>query len=80
MLNEPKMPRDRVIEFPDSHTAIDVYLEDWLPRLIESDGILTAALVRVRDMCLAGPPLDLDLLLAQVEVALGRAVRVKNGL
>jgi hypothetical protein len=43
-----KKPPGRAIEFPDSQTAIDDLVDDWLPSLIESNEILTAALVCVK--------------------------------
>ena len=80
MSDTPKKPPERVIEFADSQAAIDGLLEAWLPRVIESNDILTAALVRVRDFYLAGaPPVAVDGVLAEVEVALQKAARAQNG-
>jgi hypothetical protein len=80
MPDSPKKPPDRVIEFADSQAAIDGLLEAWLPRVVESNDILTAALLRVRDFYLAGaPPAAADGVLAAVELALERAARAQNG-
>jgi hypothetical protein len=75
-----KKPSSNVVEFPDAHAAIDGLLDAWLPRLIESNEILTDALVHVRDFHLAGGPLvPLEQVRAEVEAALERAARAKNG-
>jgi hypothetical protein len=68
------------IEFPDSQAAIDGLLDDWLPNLIESNEILTAALVRVKGFCLSeSSTLSAELVLAEVGAALERAARAKKG-
>ena len=67
-----KLPSN-VVEFPDVHAAIDGLLDAWLPRLIESNEILTDALLRVRDLVVP------EQVRAEVEVALERAARAKNG-
>jgi hypothetical protein len=67
-----KLPSN-VVEFPDAHAAIDGLLDAWLPRLIESNEILTDALLRVRDLVVP------EQVRAEVEVALERAARAKNG-
>jgi hypothetical protein len=75
-----KKPPSSVVEFPDAHAAIDGLLDAWLPRLIESNEILTDALVRLRDFHLAGAhPVPAEQLRAEVEAALERAARAKNG-
>jgi hypothetical protein len=61
------------MEYPDAHAAIDGLLDAWLPRLIESNEILTDALMRVRDL------VAVEQVRAEVEVALQRAARAKNG-
>jgi hypothetical protein len=38
-----RKPPAKAIIFQDPQTAIDGLLDDWLPRLIESNEILTAA-------------------------------------
>ena len=61
------------MEYPDAHAAIDGLLDAWLPRLIESNEILTDALLRVRDLVTA------EQVRAEVDVALKLAARAKNG-
>jgi hypothetical protein len=79
-VNLPKKPPTNVIQFPDAHAAIDGLLDAWLPRLIESNEILTATLLRVRDYCLGGAlPVAADQLLAEVESGLERAARARKG-
>jgi hypothetical protein len=57
-----------------------VRIEAFVGRLIESNDLLAAALVRLRDFYLAGaPPLVADEVLAQVEATLEMAARTKNG-
>ena len=64
-----KKPPSNVVEFPDAHAAIDGLLDAWLPRLIESNEILTDALLRVRDL------VAVEQVGAEVEAVLERAVR-----
>jgi hypothetical protein len=60
----------------DAHARI----EGFMSRLIESNQVLAADLVRLRDFYLAGaPPLATDKVMAQVETALEMAKRVDNG-
>jgi hypothetical protein len=55
-------------------------IEGFMSRLFESNHVLAAALVRLRDFYLAGaPPLVTDKVLAQVETALEMAKRAENG-
>jgi hypothetical protein len=55
-------------------------IEGFTNRLIESNQVLAAALVRLRDFYLAGaPPLITDKVMAQVETALEMAKRVECG-
>jgi hypothetical protein len=69
-----KKPPGTAFEFPDSQTAIDSLLDDWLPSLIESNEILTAALVRVKGFCITeSSTVVADRVLAEVDVALERA-------
>ncbi len=73
-------PPNRVAEFPDVHAAIDGLLDAWLPRLVVSNEILFATLVRVRDHHLSGSPAAAaDQVLAEVEAALERAAKIQNG-
>ena len=69
----------KVIEFTRPYDSV-AGLEAFLRRLVESNDVLASALVRIRDFYLAGaPPLVVDSVLAQVEIALERAARAKNG-
>jgi hypothetical protein len=53
-VESPKKPPSKVIAFPDAQGAIEGTLDAWLPRLIEANEILTAALIRIRDLQVAG--------------------------
>jgi hypothetical protein len=65
------------IEFPDSQAAIDGLLDDWLPNLIESNEILTAALERVKGFCLSeSSTLSAEIVLAEVG---GRTRKSREG-
>jgi hypothetical protein len=76
-----KKPPAKAIYFADSQTAIDGLLDDWLPRLIESNEVLTAALVRVKGLCsVNSSPAVVERVLAEVEAALERSANAKNGL
>jgi hypothetical protein len=80
-MNLPKRSPDAVMEFPDSQAAIDGILDVWLPRIVKSNQILTAALMRVRDYYLAGtPPLAAQRVLAEIESALEKAAQAHDGL
>jgi hypothetical protein len=46
----PKKPPNRVIAFNDAQSAIDGTLENWLPRLVESNDALEEALLLMRDL------------------------------
>jgi hypothetical protein len=75
----PPKKASTVIEFRQPHDSI-AGLEAFVGRLVESNDVLASALVRIRDFYLAGaPPLVVDSVLAQVEIALERAMRAKNG-
>jgi len=63
----------------DSQAAIDGTLEAWLPRLIENNQILVAALMRVRDLHSAGEPVDPEEVLLEVDTALERAANIHKG-
>jgi hypothetical protein len=76
----PKIPSSSLVGFKDSQAAIDGTLEAWLPRLIENNEILVAALVRVRDLHSAGEPVDPEEVLHEVETALERAANIHKGL
>jgi hypothetical protein len=76
---DPPKKRGKVIELPKPQDAV-ARIEAFVGRLVESNDLLAAALVRLRNFYLAGaPPLITDRVLAQVEAALERAARAKNG-
>jgi hypothetical protein len=80
-VGQQKTPPAKAIYFADSQTAIDDLLDDWLPRLIESNEVLTAALVRVKGLCsVNSSPVVAERVLAEVEAALERSANAKNGL
>jgi hypothetical protein len=69
-------PSQATSKSQDTITRIEVFVA----RLLESNEILSAALECLRDFHLAGAsPLLADKVLAQVEVALETASRVRNG-
>jgi hypothetical protein len=79
-VDTPKKPPTSLVAFVDSQAAIDGTLEAWLPRLIESNEILVAALERLRSRCSAGEPMDTGEVLSVVETALERAANMQRGL
>jgi len=77
-MNPPKNS-GKVIEISQPQDA-NARIEGFTRRLIESNEMLAAALVRLRDFYLAGaPPLVADKVLAQVDTALEMAKRTENG-
>jgi hypothetical protein len=79
-MDSPTKPPVKATAYPDPQSAVDAVLEAWLPRLIESNEMLMAALVRLRDFYLAGtPPVEAEEALAQVKVALDWAAMVQKG-
>jgi hypothetical protein len=75
-MDAPKKPPVNVRSYGDQESA----LEAWLPRLVESNETLMAALVRLRDFYLAEEPrTDAEDVLIQVRVALERAETVQKG-
>jgi hypothetical protein len=77
-MNPPKKS-GKVIEISPLQDA-SAPIEAFVRRLMESNAVLAAALVRLRDFYLAGaPPLLADKVLAQVDTALETAARAKNG-
>jgi hypothetical protein len=75
----PPKNSGKVIEISQPQDA-SARIEGFMRRLIESNQVLAAALVRLRDFYLAGaPPLVTDKVMAQVETALEMARRVENG-
>jgi hypothetical protein len=77
-MNPPKAPA-KVIEISQPRDASS-RIEAFMMRLMESNEVLAAALVQLRDFYLAGaPPLLADKVLAQVDTALEMAARAQNG-
>jgi hypothetical protein len=76
---DPPTKGGKLIELPKPQDAV-ARIEGFVGRLLESNDLLASALVRLRDFYLAGSPqLVSDGVLAQVEAALERARRAKNG-
>jgi hypothetical protein len=79
-MDAPKKPPVNVRSYADQESATDAVLEAWLPRLVESNEVLMAALVKLRDFYLADEPRpDAEEVLMQVRVALERAEIVQKG-
>jgi hypothetical protein len=79
-MDSPKKPPAKANTYLDKGSAADPGLEAWLPRLVESNETLMAALVRLRDFYLAGAPrTEAKEVLVQVRVALERAELVQKG-
>jgi hypothetical protein len=79
-MDSPKKPPVNASTYLDQQSASDTVLEAWLPRLVDSNEALIAALVRLRDFYLAGEPqTDAKEVLVQVRVALERAEIVQKG-
>jgi hypothetical protein len=77
-VDPPKSP-EKVIEISQPQDAL-ARTEVLVECLRQGNDLLAAALVRMRDFYLAGaPPMIADSVLAQVETALARAVRARNG-
>jgi hypothetical protein len=73
-------PPVKATVYPDPQSAVDGLLDAWLPRLIESNEILMAALVKLRDSYLAGTPLaEAAETLSEVKDALEWAAMVQKG-
>ncbi len=53
-------------------------LENWLPRLVESNAALEQALLLLRDLHFAGQTIAGDIVLKQVEDALDKAAKAKR--
>jgi hypothetical protein len=74
-------PSTKAIIFPDPQTAVDDLLDDWLPRLIESNEIVTAALLSIKGLCsVDSSSVVAEGVLAEVDAALKRATRAKGRL
>ena len=77
-MNPPKASGN-VIEISQPQDA-SARIEAFMMRLLESNEVLAAALVRLRDFYLGGaPPLVADEVMAQVDTALEMARRAQNG-
>jgi hypothetical protein len=77
-MDSPKRPCE-VIEFSPPKDTV-ARIEAFVGRLLEGNDLLASALVRLRDLYLAGAsPMVADRVLAQVETALERAARARNG-
>ena len=79
-MDAAKKPAIKATSFVDAQSAIDATLEAWLPSLIRSNDSLIAALTRLRDFYLAGPPIPGGAsVLADVEDALEQAAKARRG-
>jgi hypothetical protein len=76
-MDAPKKPPLKVVTFKDAQSAIDGTLEDWLPRLVESNDALEQALLLLRDLYFAGHSIAEEAVLQQVEDALDKAAKAK---
>jgi hypothetical protein len=75
-----RKPPAKAKEYLDPQDAIDATLDAWLPRLIETNDRLTAALMHVRDFYLSGTPMPGgETVWAEVEAALEQAARTRKG-
>jgi hypothetical protein len=78
--NVPK--KAKILEFVVPHEAIEIDLERWLRRVLESNDVLVAALERIRgsykSMMAGRSVTDAAEILAAVETALKNAERAKN--
>jgi hypothetical protein len=74
----PKKPPHGVITFQDAQSAIDGTLENWLPRLVESNDALEEALLLLRDLYWSRSSLVEEVVLKRVEEALGKAAGAKS--
>jgi hypothetical protein len=76
----PKKPDINLIAFKDSQAAIDGTLEAWLPRLIESNEALVAALERIKKLYSSGEPVASKEVLLEINTALEKAAAMQRGL
>jgi hypothetical protein len=75
-----RKPPAKAKGYQDAQDAIDATLDAWLPRLIETNDRLSAALMGLRDFYLAGPPMPgAETVLAEVEQALKQAAKTRKG-
>ena len=80
LVEKPKRPAINLIAFKDSQAAIDGTLEAWLPRLIESNEILVAALEHIKILHSSGEPVVSEEVLLEIRTALKRAATMQRGL
>jgi hypothetical protein len=72
-------PPTKAIIFPDPQTAIDDLLDDWLPRLIESNEILIASLLSIKGLCsVDSSSVVAEGVLAEVDAALEKAGKAQR--
>jgi hypothetical protein len=76
-MDAPKKPPLKVVTFKDAQSAIDGTLEDWIPRLVDSNDALEQALLLLRDLYFAGHSSSEEVVLKQVEDALDKAAKAK---
>jgi hypothetical protein len=76
----PKKPDINLIAFKDSQAAIDGTLEAWLPRLIESNEILVAALEHIENLHSSGEPVASQEVLLAIKTALQKAATMHRRL
>jgi hypothetical protein len=75
-----KKPPVKAVAYPDAQSAVDAVLEAWLPRLIASNEVLMAALIKLRESYLTGtPPDEAAEVLAQAKAAVEQAAMVQKG-
>ena len=75
-----RKPPAKAQGYQDAQDAIDATLDAWLPRLIETNDRLSAALMRLRDFYLTGTPIPgAETVLAEVEAALEQAAKTRKG-
>ena len=75
-----RKPPAKAQDFTDAQGAIDFTLDTMLPRLIESNDSLIAALTRLRDFYLTGTRMPgAEAVVIEVEAALERAAKTQRG-
>ena len=77
-MEPPKNSALRAITFKDAQSAIAGTLENWLPRLVESNDALEEALLLLRDLYLSRNSMAEDVVLKRVERALEKAASAKS--
>ena len=79
-MERPRKPDINLIAFKVSQAAIDGTLEAWLPRLIESNEVLVAALERIKRLYSSGEPVASKEVLLEINTALEKAAAMQRGL